>query len=80
MPNLSFGTTIAEVTGRMLKGHGVKSTDLVWNWAQMGPDEKEVWVDPSWTFETPGDPPGPADYLFPGKQLDSFFRTPENGN
>jgi ribose transport system substrate-binding protein len=79
-PTLSFGNAMADVAGRMLRGDGLKMTDIVWNMAQVTPAEKGKWVDPSWTFETPGDAAGPADQLFPGNQLDSFFNSSNAGN
>lgn len=68
-----FATTLADVTGRMLAGDGVRTTDVVGDAPVVTDKNLAAWSDPGWKETTSGVAPGPSGAFMKPGQLDAFF-------
>jgi ribose transport system substrate-binding protein len=68
-----MASAIADVTGRMLDGAGVQTTDILGDAPVVTDENLAAWSDPSWTPKTSGVAPGPAGAFMRSGQLDAFF-------
>jgi len=78
VPEVNIGSSLAGVVKRMLTGNGVEFSDIVGDIPLVTDSNLDDWVEDSWTFQTPGDPPGPTGFLTES-DLDQFFRSSKAG-
>ena len=76
LPPVPAARALAEVTGRMLAGQGVKLNTLVGKVPVVNDATLADWADPKWTPTTPGTVSGKDDDFLPSKELDGFFANP----
>ena len=76
LPPVPAARALAEVSGRMLAGQGVKLNTVVGELPVINDATLADWADPSWTATTLGTVSGKADDFLPSKELDGFFANP----
>ena len=76
LPPVPAARALAEVTGRMLAGQGVKLNTLVGKVPVVNDATLADWADPKWTPTTPGTVSGKDGDFLPSKELDGFFANP----
>jgi ribose transport system substrate-binding protein len=79
VPEVGIGVSLASITNRMLAGQGAKFSEIVGELPLVTDHNVNSFVDPSWTFATPGDPPGERDAFLTEAELDQFFTSPKAG-